>query len=113
MKIRTLIISSIIFLNSYSVFSQMDCRSMLGAHLTPFKKDGQILWAIEGTMAPGIMTSPYDSLNNTKLNGGMIIGGLDISFSKNKSHIYIEEDLKIGKILILLMITMWKKIANI
>ncbi len=70
--------------------AQMDCRSILGAHLTPFKKDGTILWAIEGTTGPGMMTSPYDSIDKTKINGGMILAALDFGFMRNKSHIYIE-----------------------
>ena len=74
--------------------AQMECRSTLGAHLTPFKKDGATLWAIEWTMAPGIMTSPYDSLDKTNLNGGMILAALDFSFMSGKSHIYAEGGLK-------------------
>ncbi len=70
--------------------AQMNCRSMLGAHLTPFKQDGTILWAVEGTMGPGMMTSPYDSLDKTKINGGMILAALDFGFMQNKSHIYVE-----------------------
>ena len=50
---------------SQLAYSQMDCRSTLGAHLTPFHKDVPILWAIEGTMAPGIMTSPYNDTDIT------------------------------------------------
>ena len=70
--------------------AQMSCRSQLGAHLTPFKKDGTILWAVEGTMAPGMMTSPFDSIDNTKLNGGMLLAALDFGFMQNKSHFYVE-----------------------
>jgi len=91
MKTRIFIITAvIILLNSITASAQMDCRSMLGAHLTPFKKDGSILWAVEGTMAPGIMTSPFDSLDNTKLNGGMLLAALDFGFGQNKHHIYVE-----------------------
>ena len=74
--------------------AQMECRSMLGAHLKPFKEGGSVLWAIEGTMAPGVMTSPYDSLDNTRLNGGMLLGALDFSFMNGKSHIYLEGGIK-------------------
>lgn len=70
-------------------YSQMDCRSTLGAHLTPFHKDVPILWAIEGTMAPGIMTSPYNDTDITKLNGGMILGALDFTFARNHNF-YLE-----------------------
>jgi len=92
MKTRFLLIfAGIILININSASAQMDCRSMLGAHLTPFKKDVPTLWGIEGTMAPGIMTSPFDSLGNTKLNGGMLLAALDFGFGNNKNHIYLEE----------------------
>ena len=95
MKTRIFIITTvIILLNILNASAQMDCRSMLGAHLTPFKKDVPILWAVEGTMAPGIMSSPYDSLDNTKLNGGMLLAALDFGFGNNKNHIYIEGGFK-------------------
>ncbi len=95
MKTRFLLIfAGIILININSASAQMDCRSMLGAHLTPFKKDVPILWGVEGTMAPGIMTSPYDSLGNTKLNGGMLLAALDFGFGKNKNHIYLEGGFK-------------------
>jgi hypothetical protein len=87
--LKSSILVSIIILISFSAKAQMDCRSTIGAHLTPFKKDVPILWALEGTMAPGVMTSPYDSLDNTKLNGGMLLAALDFSFLK-KNHIYLE-----------------------
>jgi len=93
MKTKIVLISVIIIIiNSFSASAQMDCRSMLGAHLTPFKKDGNLLWAIEGTTGPGMMTSPYDSLaeDKTKIRGGMILAALDFGFMKNKSHIYFE-----------------------
>ncbi len=91
MKTKILLLSAILILiSSQYALAQMDCRSMLGAHLTPFKKDIPILWAVEGTMAPGIMTSPYDTLDPTRLNGGMLLAALDFGFGKNKNHIYIE-----------------------
>jgi len=85
---KSILISLVIFI-SLSANAQMDCRSSIGAHLTPFHKDVPILWALEGTMAPGLMTSPYDSLDNTQLNGGMLLAALDFSFLKN-NHIYLE-----------------------
>ena len=95
MKTRfLLIIVGFFVLNLNTANAQMDCRSTLGAHLTPFKKDGNFLWAVEGTMAPGIMTSPFDSLDNTRLNGGMLLAALDFGFGKKKSHIYLEGGFK-------------------
>ena len=90
MKTRILVLSILtILISGQFASAQMECRSMLGAHLTPFKKDVPILWAIEGTMAPGIMSSPFVDKDPTRLNGGMLIGALDFSFSKI-NNIYIE-----------------------
>ena len=90
MKTKILLLSAVIILiTSQYVSAQMECRSMLGAHLTPFKKDVPILWAIEGTMAPGIMTSPFTDQDPTRLNGGMIIGALDFTIKK-KHNLYFE-----------------------
>ena len=50
--LRLSVLISVAIIASNSAEAQMECRSMLGAHLTPFKKDVPILWAIEGTMAP-------------------------------------------------------------
>jgi len=90
MKARFIIvIIGLLFLINNKVVAQMDCRSMLGAHLTPFAKDFPVLWAVEGTMAPGMMTSPFPTKENTQLNGGMFLAALDFQF-KEKNHIYIE-----------------------
>ena len=91
--LRISILSSFILFASLSVNAQMECRSMLGGHLTPFKSDVPILWAIEGTMAPGIMTSPFLDEDNTKLNGGMILGALDFKIAK-RGNIYLEGGFK-------------------
>ena len=89
---KTLIISifigTILFVSNTAT-AQMECRSMIGAHLTPLGENIPISWAIEGTFSPGLMTSPYDTLGNAKLNGGMLLGALDFKISK-KSNIYIE-----------------------
>ncbi len=77
-----------LFLNS-EVSAQMRCRSTLGGHLKPITKNSPISWAIEGTMSPGIMTSPYDSIEKAKLTGGMLIGALDVKLSNDHS-LYIE-----------------------
>lgn len=84
-----LLFIGIAFLGKYQANAQMECRSMIGAHLTPFSEKSTILWAIEGTMAPGFMTSPWDDKDNAKLNGGMLLGALEFNLSK-KSNIYIE-----------------------
>ena len=88
--ILTTLVFAIIAISTGQAKAQMDCRSMLGAHLTPFQKDGSILWGIEGTMGPGVMTSPFDSLGNTQINGGMILGALDFGFGQQKHHFYVE-----------------------
>ena len=67
----------------------MECRSMIGAHLTPFGEKIPVSWAIEGTMAPGFMTSPFDDKDNEVLSGGMLLGALEFNFMEN-NHVYIE-----------------------
>lgn len=91
--LKSTIISSIIVFSSLNVNAQMRCRSILGSHLSPINKDIPLLWAVEGTMAPGIMSSVGDA-DNAKLNGGMILGALDYTFLK-KHHFYFEGGFKI------------------
>jgi len=84
-----LLFAVVILLSYKPAQAQMECRSMIGAHMTPFSDKVPILWALEGTMAPGLMTSPYDSLGNAKLNGGMLLAALEFNFGK-KSSFYFE-----------------------
>ena len=91
---KNLILSSILLLSVFSVNAQMECRSTLGGHLTPFHKDVPILWAVEGTMAPGIM-SDFNT-EPAKLSGGMILAALDITFLK-KSNVYFEGGVKMWR----------------
>ncbi len=88
---KNLILSSIFLLSAFSVKAQMECRSTLGAHLTPFYKDVPILWAVEGTMAPGVMTDFKNP--ETRISGGMLLGALDITFLK-KNNLYFEGGFK-------------------
>jgi len=85
--LRKLILSSIILFSVFSANSQMHCRSMLAGHLTPFHSSVPVLWAVEGTMAPGVMTD--FNTDPTILSGGMILAALDITFLK-KSNLYFE-----------------------
>ncbi len=86
--LKSSILISILLFAYTSSNAQMHCRSTLGGHLTPFHEKVPLLWAIEGTMAPGIMTSPIDGEDPAKLNGGMLIGALDFTF--NKHTFYVE-----------------------
>ena len=83
-KIFTLLLISLF---AFTANAQMECRSTLGGHLTPFHKNVPILWAVEGTMAPGIMTD-FET-DPAKLNGGMVLAALDFTFLK-KSNFYFE-----------------------
>jgi len=83
------VLAGLVFLITFQANAQMECRSMIGAHLTPFSEKIPVSWAIEGTMAPGFMTSAWDDKEDTKLNGGMLIGALEFNLS-DKSNIYIE-----------------------
>ncbi len=89
---KALILISLITLLAGKANSQMHCRSILGSHLTPFQQDLPLYWAIEGTMAPGVMSSQGDG-DNAKLNGGMVIGALDYAFS-NQHSLYAEGGFK-------------------
>jgi len=88
MKTKVLILVIVLFSSSF-VNAQMECRSTLGAHLSPLYKDAPLSWAVEGTVAPGLMTSPYDSAKNATLNGGMFLAALNYSFNKRTSF-YVE-----------------------
>ena len=62
--------------------AQLECRSTLASHLTEIHKNLPLLWALEGTFAPGVM-------NGEMLNGGMVLGALNIAPLDHHS-IYIE-----------------------
>ena len=81
--LRSTMLISILALSFSTSNAQMHCRSTLGGHLTPFQKEFPLLWAVEGTMAPGIMTSPFDDGDPAKLNGGMLLGALDLTIKKH------------------------------
>jgi len=85
--LRSTILIGILALGYTSANAQMHCRSTLGGHLTPFTKKFPLLWAIEGTMAPGIMTSPLDDGDPAMLNGGMILGALDYTVKKHSFYV--------------------------
>ncbi len=87
------VLLAVVLLPAKEADAQMECRSMIGAHMTPLGKKLPVLWAIEGTMAPGFMTSPWDTVDNTGLNGGMLLGALEIDFGK-KSSFYFEGGFK-------------------
>jgi len=87
-KIRITLLLSILLFGFTNINAQMHCRSTLGGHLTPFHKKVPLLWAVEGTMAPGIMTSPITGEDPAMLNGGMLIGALD--FTTKKHTFYVE-----------------------
>lgn len=87
--ITLLVLLGLSLFTTKQAVAQMECRSMLGAHLKPISKNIPLSWAIEGTMAPGLMTSPFDNKKNSKLNGGMLLGALEFNFANN-NYIYLE-----------------------
>ena len=89
--LKNLILSSLILVSALSANAQMECRSMLGGHLTPFHKDVPLLWAIEGTMAPGYM-GDFDQ-DPAILSGGMVLAALDLTIYK-KHNFYVEGGVK-------------------
>ena len=66
---------------SFSAFSQQDCRSHVGAHLTPFAKNFPLLWAVEGTLSHGLM-------DDRQITNGFLFVGLD--YTKKKHQLYVE-----------------------
>ena len=85
----SILISSLFLLTHMNVTAQMHCRSELAGHLTPFTEKVPLLWAVEGTMAPGIITKRRDGEDPARISGGMLLAALDFSFLKN-SNVYIE-----------------------
>ncbi len=85
--LKSSILISIFVFNITNSKAQMHCRSTLGGHLTPFHEKVPLLWAIEGTMAPGIMSSLQDDDEPAMLNGGMLIGALDLTIKKHTFYV--------------------------
>lgn len=86
---KLILIISLIVISFPSINAQMHCRSELAGHLTPVFKDSPLLWAVEGTMAPGIISSRKEGEDPAKISGGMLLGAMDYSFGKS-SNFYIE-----------------------
>lgn len=79
-KFNILLIFSLFL--SLSSYGQWVCRSKLGAHLKPIKKDFPLLWAAEVTLGHGYMS------DDRAITNAMIFATLDYSWKKNQ--IYIE-----------------------
>ena len=93
-KFRNTILISILLFVFTNVNAQMECRSTLGGHLTPFHKKVPLLWAVEGTLSPGIMGD--FNTDPAMLTGGMLLGALDFTFLK-KNNFYFEGGFKMWK----------------
>ena len=65
---------------SVSGYSQWVCRSKLGAHLKPFKKDFPLLWAAEITVGHGYMTDERQITNT------MTFASLDYSWKNHQFY---------------------------
>jgi len=74
-----LLILLLLLLTQYSAKAQFDCRSMIPAHLTPFKKEFPLLWSAELTYAHGWM-------NDRTISNGLLILGLDYSYKKHNFY---------------------------
>ncbi|MCD4813050.1 hypothetical protein K8S19_05105 [bacterium] len=62
--------------------AKRECRSILGAHLTPVMEKSSLLWAIEGTMGPG-------RIGDKMITGGMLLGALNYTFFSSH-QLYLE-----------------------
>ena len=78
----------ILFFFTNLASAQPECRSMLGAHLTPIKKVPQLSWAIEETFAHGRMT-------DRNISNNLLFFGLD--YSKKSHNIYFEGGAKMWR----------------
>lgn len=79
--VKTSAVFLISLLLSNSAFAQFDCRSILGAHLTPIKKEVPLYWGIEGI-------GSYGKMIDREIVNAMLFGGLEYDFGK--SRIYVE-----------------------
>lgn len=85
--LKKLILINVFIFSFLTIKAQMECRSILGGHLTPFHKKVPLLWAVEGTMAPGLMTDFKQK--PLPIGTGMILAALDFTMLK-KHNFYIE-----------------------
>jgi len=67
---------------SISSYGQWTCRSKMGAHLKPFKKDFPLLWSAEITFGHGYMT------DDRLITNAMMFASFDYSWKKHQ--IYFE-----------------------
>lgn len=84
--VKNILIVFTLLVGINTTHAQRECRSILGAHLTPIVKDSPLLWAVEGTMSPGKMT-------DRKLKSGMAIGALNYTWTKHLQT-YVEGGFK-------------------
>ncbi len=78
--LRNLTLLSLV-LSAAPAYSQMQCRTTLGSHLTPIMGTDHLM-AFEATMAPGVIT-------DYRIQGGMYLLAFDFSLW-NQSNLYFE-----------------------
>lgn len=66
----------------FVLYAQMDCRSMLGAYVSPIG-ESNFSWGIEATIAPGIM-------KDRQIANGLLILGADYSSPSGMHQFYVE-----------------------
>ncbi|MFC2131118.1 hypothetical protein ACFLSQ_06755 [Bacteroidota bacterium] len=81
MKILT-VLFMILILASVKINAQWDCRSMLGAHLSPLYEKAPVSWAGEITMASGL-------LDGHRVTNSLLIFGIDFDFGSGH-QMYLE-----------------------
>lgn len=83
------IVSTVSMLISTATFawSQLDCRSMMGAYIAPLSDSSRLSWGAEITVAPGILRDR--SIFNT-----MGLAGVDYTSFNKKHNVYFEGAVK-------------------
>lgn len=88
--VKALIVFNL-FLFSLNTYAQPECRSILGAHITPVGNDSVMSWAGELTTVPVYMTNRF--ADNT-----MLFIGADFTDKSKKHSLYLEGGIKVSVI---------------
>ncbi len=80
-KKESIILIFVLLFSVTQTYGQWTCRSKLGSHLKPFKKDFPLLWAGEVTLGHGYMS------DDRVITNAMIFATLDYSWKKHQFYL--------------------------
>lgn len=84
LPVRTVLTINILLLLSVMPgWAQLDCRSIMGAYITPFRDSSRFAWGAELTLAPGV-------LRDRTIFNTLAIAGLDYTSYNKKHNFYFE-----------------------